>query len=135
MRIVIGLYIISKHAMFRHGLESLLNEIIELDIVGQSGDVEHALIEIETLHPRVVIFDSDNSSPEAVSEVMPILSTNSDIRVIALNLQSNDLFIYQATQWLATEVADLVEAIKYDLSLPEYSPEALPDPGLQGLQS
>lgn len=105
------IFIISSHLMFSHGLESLLRQETDFDIVGQEKDMERAIEQIKELQPDVIILDSDN----AVSQVTPILHTNPDIKIISLNLQNNDLYVYQAKQQAAKETEDLVKAIKDDL--------------------
>lgn len=105
------IFIISSHLMFSHGLESLLHQETNFDIVGQEKDMERAIEQIKELQPDVVILDSNN----AVSQVTPILHASPGVKVISLSLQNNDLYVYQAKQQAAKETEDLVKAIKDDL--------------------
>lgn len=105
------IFIISGHLLFSYGLESLLCEETNLEIIGQEKDMEQAIDQIKRLQPDVVVLDSDN----ALSQITPILHASPGVKVISLSLQNNDLYVYQAKQWVARETEDLLEAIKADL--------------------
>jgi DNA-binding NarL/FixJ family response regulator len=107
-----SVFVISGHLMFAHGLESLLRQEAQLDIVGQESDISQAIERIKELQPDVVILDSDNSTLEIAS----ILETRPGIKVISLSLQNNNLQVYQARQRVTTSVMDLLEVIEEDLS-------------------
>jgi DNA-binding NarL/FixJ family response regulator len=97
--------------MFGRGLESLLRQEANFDIIGQETDLELALDQIRDLQPDVVILDSDS----AVPQVTPILRASPGVKVIGLSLQNNDLYVYQARQWIARGTEDHVSAIRDDL--------------------
>ena len=97
--------------MFNHGLESLLRQEANFNIVGQERELDQALEQIKELQPEVVILESDDRVPQ----VTQILHASPNVRVISLSLQNNDLHIFQAKQWIARETEDLVKAIKDDL--------------------
>ena len=105
-------FVISSRLMFGHGLESLLRQETNFDIVGQETNIDQAIKQMKDLQPNVVILDSEN----AVSRVTPILHASPGVKVISLSLQNNDLYVYQVKQWIVRETEDLVEAIKANLS-------------------
>ena len=105
-------FMVSNYLMFGRGLESLLRENTQLDIVGQDTDVNRAYEQIKELQPDVVILDGD----EPDLEVAHILKVSPDIRVIGLNLGNNNLYVYRASQRVTRDVSDLMDAIKQDLS-------------------
>jgi DNA-binding NarL/FixJ family response regulator len=98
--------------MFGRGLESLLRENAQLDIVGQETDIKHALERIRELQPDVVILDSDESD----LEVAHLLKVSPAIKIIGLSLQNNSLYVYRASQRVTRGVSDLMDAIRQDLS-------------------
>ena len=110
---MIRIYIISKHALFTHGLESLLNQESDLEIVGQAKDLEHSLAQISDQQPDVIILDSGQPRSENITEIIESLHGNRDIRVISLNLNNNDLYVHRATRQPVRDVNDLIHAIKY----------------------
>jgi len=107
---VTRILIISGHLLFSSGLESLLDQETNLEIMGQEKDMKRAIDQIKELQPDVVILDSDNS----VTQVTPILHASPGVKVITLSLQNNDLYVYQTKQRVAMETEDLIEAIKDD---------------------
>jgi len=108
------IYIVSNHAMFGRGLESLLREEENVNIVGQETNIKRAIERIKTIRPDVVILDTDSPA----SEVMPILREIPGVKVVGLSLQNNQLHVYQAQQRVATGVQDLLDAVKGDTSDP-----------------
>lgn len=53
----IRLVVVDDHALFRAGLISLLNEMPELQIVGEAGDGESALQVVQRTRPDVLLLD------------------------------------------------------------------------------
>ncbi len=105
-------FIISNQLMFKRGLESLVRQKDGLNIIGYEADKEHAVEQIEILHPDIVILDSTGSLQDNISEILHILNKNPDIKIISLNLNSNKLSVYQVKQRPVTGVQDLIEAIE-----------------------
>jgi DNA-binding NarL/FixJ family response regulator len=105
------IFVISDHLMFGQGLESLLRQEAELDIVGQETDFSRAFERIKELQPDVVILDSDDAAPKVAS----ILEASSGVKVISLSLQDNNLYVYQASRRVTKSVMDLLEVIGEDL--------------------
>jgi DNA-binding NarL/FixJ family response regulator len=105
------IFVISDHLMFGQGLESLLRQEAELDIIGQETDFSQAIERIKELQPDVVILDSDDAAPKVAS----ILGASSGVKIISLSLQDNNLYVYQARQRVTKDVIDLLEAIEEDL--------------------
>lgn len=113
-------FIISIHAMFGHGLKTLLQEKQNIEIVGYETNVDQALKQIKKLQPDVIILESDKVPSNNPSAVLPrLLKENLGTTVISLSLQNNELFIYMTAQWLAKSTDDLVRAIQQEI--PAYS--------------
>ena len=110
---MIRIYIISKHALFTYGLESLLNQESDLEIVGQAKDFKHSLAQIRVQQPDVIILDSDRTLPENATEIIESLHDKWEVRVISLNLNNNDLYVHRATRQPVRDVNDLIQAIKH----------------------
>jgi DNA-binding NarL/FixJ family response regulator len=112
----IRIFIISDSLLFVRGLENLLAYEPGVEIIGDDLTISHALKQIETEAPDVVILGSSNYNHQAASEELTLLKAKPGIKVISLNLQSNDLFTYCVTRRLVTSVTDLIEAIEGDTS-------------------
>jgi DNA-binding NarL/FixJ family response regulator len=102
-----SIFIISQYPMFGQGLKSLLQQQADLDIVGWETDLDEAIKQIKELQPEIVLLESDRSFPG----VSPILQASPDSKVINLNLHSTRLYLYQARQWTAKSLEDLMQVI------------------------
>jgi DNA-binding NarL/FixJ family response regulator len=105
--------------MFGHGLESLLRQETQFEIVGQEAEIDQAIDRFVELDPDVVIFDSDDVPNNSTPTVLRILKEKPDVKVVGLNLHQNTVYVYEAKQWLVKEVKDLVLAIQKDSTLIE----------------
>jgi chemotaxis response regulator CheB len=111
------IFIISHNSLFRYGLESLLNEENDLDIVGQAKDVELAIKEISRLKPNVVILDCETPLSN-IAKITQTLSANSGIKIIEVSLTDNKLYLHQTARQIVNDVVDLVTAVT--AGLPKY---------------
>jgi DNA-binding NarL/FixJ family response regulator len=116
---MIEVFIISNHLMFGRGLESLLRQEAKLVIVGQETGINEAVEQLKELQPDVVILDSDDPPANLTPQLMNVLRASPGVKVIGLSLQTNNLYTYQAKQWIVKGVADLMEAIEDDLPASE----------------
>lgn len=55
----VRLYLLDDHTLFREGLLRLLGADARFDVVGQSGNLAQAIVQIASLAPDVVILDYD----------------------------------------------------------------------------
>ncbi|MCI0529571.1 MAG: hypothetical protein L0Y56_19185 [Nitrospira sp.] len=119
--------IISHHLMFGYGLESLLRQEMKLNVVGWETDIGRGIKTIEALQPEVIILDRDDALFDFASTLLTILNLKPGLKVICVNLQDNQLHIYQADHRLATSVEDLIAAIKEDQ--PSFNLREVTNPG------
>ncbi len=103
--------LVSKYPLFGRGIQSLLRQQFDIDILGQIEPIE-AIERIRDLRPEVVITDSTEVSHVPDSIVAQILAMPFPPRVIGLNLEDNTLHIYQGEQREAKGIEDLVAAIR-----------------------
>lgn len=113
------IFIISSYAMFGRGLNNLLNQESNIEIVGQETGIEQASDQITTLQPDVVIFDSDDPARASTPVLLyRILKEHGGIQVIGLSLQNNKFRVYGVREGIVHEVADLLKAIFHEPSSP-----------------
>ena len=105
-------FILSCHPLLGQGIESLLCQETELEIVGQETDADRAIERIQELGPDVVLVDNDAPALDLKPIIMRILKERSGITVVGLSLQDNTIRIYHGKHRLIQEVEDLVQAIE-----------------------
>ena len=107
-------FIISSYRMFGLGLESILGHNETIKVIGQEANIDRAIERIGQLAPDVVILDSDEPPYDSMTTILTNLRAQSIPKIIGLNLQNNNLRIYEARQWVAKSIEDLVAAIQND---------------------
>lgn len=112
---MIQVFIISQYPLFGQGLRSLLHAEPEIDIIGQESDVDRAIAQVADLQPDVIILDSDDST-DATNAVLlqRLLQENSNIRVVGMSLQHDQLRTYTTQHRVISSVNDLLDAIIRD---------------------
>jgi DNA-binding NarL/FixJ family response regulator len=108
------IFLLSSHPLFGQGVESLLRQETEFDIVGLETDIDRAVARIKRLRPDAVVVDSNETIPDPALVVMRILREGLETRVIGVNLWDNIVCVYQGQQRIVKEVQDLVQAIRGD---------------------
>lgn len=106
------IFIISDHLMFGYGLECLLLKEKEVEVIGRETSIKEAASAIELLQPDVIIIDNDEMPLNATDELLRLVHTNPEVKIIHVSLQSNNLYVYQTAHTQVRSVEDLVEAIK-----------------------
>jgi DNA-binding NarL/FixJ family response regulator len=104
--------IISNHLMFGYGLECLLLNQKEMAVVGRETTLGQAITLIKTVQPDIIIVDNDEVSLETIAELLRLVDTNPEVKIIQVSLQSNNLYIYHSARTKVQSVEDLVKAIK-----------------------
>lgn len=105
------IFIYSSHALLARGIEVLLRQGSNLEIVGTETDLDCAMERITTLQPDLVIVDAGDSDPGRALLVTRILKGLGPC-VVGLNLQDNSICIYHGECRIVREVADFIRAIE-----------------------
>ncbi|NLE77921.1 MAG: response regulator transcription factor [Chloroflexi bacterium] len=109
---MIRIFIVTSHPLFGEGVERLLRQKVEVNIVGRASTVEGALQSLGALRPDVVIWESECPACRLTPAVSSILQEGAVSRVIALNLQNNTMCIYSGERKEVTGTEDLFEAME-----------------------
>ena len=92
----IRLLIVDDHAVVRLGLQTLLSDEPDLDVVAEAGSAEEALKQIEVCHPDVVILDIQlpgRSGIEVCREIRDLFPTT---KVVILTSHAGENYLEQA---------------------------------------
>ena len=115
----ISLLLVDDHTVVRQGLNMVLTLEPDLDIVGEAGNGQEALEQVEKLQPQVVLMDLLMPVMDGVSAIRAIKERWPDVEVVALTSVLEDRLVIDAVEagaagYLLKETGpdELVEAIR-----------------------
>ena len=107
----VRVFILSKQSLFDLGVENLLRQEAELEVVGRGDDMDQALAQIKALRPDVVILNSADASCSPTPAVLRLMN-EVGATIIKLNLQDNTICMYREEQRMIEEVGDLAKFVR-----------------------
>jgi NarL family two-component system response regulator LiaR len=117
-RSFIRVLIVDDHAFIRKGVRAFLDEIEDIEVVGEAGDGKEAVAQSEVLQPDVILMDLVMPHMDGVEAISQITAKQKKVRVIALTSFATDDKIFPAIKSGAmgyilkdSEPDELVEAI------------------------
>jgi DNA-binding NarL/FixJ family response regulator len=81
------------HQLIREGLRTLLEKELGMEVIGEAGDGEAAVQLARELLPDIVIMDVTMPGLDGIGATRQIISELPSIKVIALSMYSNKLFV------------------------------------------
>jgi DNA-binding NarL/FixJ family response regulator len=91
----VRLVVVDDHALFRAGLVNLLDQMPELEVVGEAGDGREALEEVQRKRPDVVLLDVNMPVMGGV-ETVEALKAIDGIRILMLTISKHDEDLFGA---------------------------------------
>lgn len=89
----IRILLADDHKIIRQGLCSLLENQSDMEVIAQADNGRTAVSLIKKLSPDVVIMDVSMSDMNGIEATRQILKENEKIKVIALSMHSDTLFV------------------------------------------
>ena len=89
----IKILLADDHKITRQGLRSLLEKQSDMAVVAEAEDGRTAVQMVEKLSPDVVIMDVSMPDLNGIEATRQIISRNSKVKIIALSMHSDRLFI------------------------------------------
>ncbi|HMV30054.1 MAG TPA: response regulator transcription factor, partial [Anaerolineales bacterium] len=115
----IRVLIVDDHEIVREGLQTLLSEEKEIEVVGTAGDSDEAVSMVKRHKPDVVLMDVILPGVDGIETTRRVVATNPSTRVLMLTSYSDDQRVREAIQagaigYLLKDVlkADLLNAIR-----------------------
>lgn len=105
-------FVLARNSLFGKGIESLLGQETQLDIVAMPEDLASLEERILECRPDVIIVNCDDPKDELTSAILCALRERLDVRVIGLSLRDNKLCVYRGEQKQIVQVDDLLHAIQ-----------------------
>jgi DNA-binding NarL/FixJ family response regulator len=107
-------FVIWAHPLFYETLRALLNHS-SIEIAGASSNYQTARADIETQRPDIVIIEELDNESVSQSETFRLLDESQwAVKIVRLNLQDNNLLLYQREQKTIGQVDDLLKLILPD---------------------
>jgi two-component system, NarL family, response regulator LiaR len=80
----IRVLVVDDHTIVRKGIRALLAEIDDIELVGEAGDGQEAIAQVEALQPDVVLMDLVMPEMDGAAATRAIKACCPEIRVVAL---------------------------------------------------
>lgn len=116
---MIHLLLVDDQIIIRQGLKSLLESKPDFQIVGEAENGEHAITQVETLKPDVVLMDIRMPVMDGVAATQAICERFPGVKVLVLTTFDDNEYVVQAMQFGArgyllkdTSIEPLANAIR-----------------------
>jgi two-component system, NarL family, response regulator LiaR len=93
---VIRVLLVDDHAVVRQGLRFLLEQEDDIEVVGESQDGSHALVDVRGLQPDVVLLDLMMPAPDGLAVLDAIGRDHPTVAVVVLTSSSDDDAVVRA---------------------------------------
>ncbi|BFM16340.1 UvrY/SirA/GacA family response regulator transcription factor [Maricurvus nonylphenolicus] len=108
--------VVDDHELVRMGIVRMLDDVPEIEVVGQASSGEEAVTLTRQLQPDVVLMDVKMPGIGGIEATKKLLNINEQIKIIAVTACDDDLFPTRLLQAGAvgyvTKGADLQEMLK-----------------------
>ena len=138
----IRILIVDDHVMVRQGLRAVLQSYPNIDVVGEAGDGDEAVLSVAKLQPTVVVMDIGMPSLDGIGATRRIKTQYPQIAVLGLSVNAQSYHVDamlkagafevltkdKAVDELYSAVQRATAAIQPILVLQEEQPPAMTEP-------
>jgi two-component system, NarL family, response regulator NreC len=128
----IRVLIVDDHAVVRSGLRLVLESELDIEVVGEAGDAQHALFEARAKQPHVMLMDIVMPGASGIQAIPDVLIDCPETHVLILSMQDDPSYVRAAfaagaTGYILKEAADtdVVAAVRVVASGGRYLHPAL----------
>lgn len=89
----IRILLVDDHAILRAGLRALLAAHADLQVVGEAGDGEQALLRVNELHPDVVVMDIAMPGVNGLVATRQIMQAHPQTKILILTQYDNKEYV------------------------------------------
>ena len=85
--------IVDDHQPFRDALKGVINRESDLEVVGEAGDGEKAIVMTREVLPDVILMDVKMPVMDGAEATRQILAEMPGVKILALSIYANDEFM------------------------------------------
>ncbi|WP_026476184.1 response regulator [Alkaliphilus transvaalensis] len=115
----IGILIVDDHSLVRQGLKQILELENDIEIVGQAGDGEEALLKVQQLRPDIVLLDINMPKLNGIQTLRRLKDIDKTTKVIMLTFHEDQEYLFETINLGAngyvlkdSESESLVQAVR-----------------------
>ncbi len=115
----IRILVSDDHAIVRKGIRAMLEIVPDIEVVGEAANGREAVIEVERLHPDVILMDLVMPEMDGIEAIRRIKAHQSEARILVLTTFAGEDKIFPAIQAGAlgyhlkdSDPEELVQAIR-----------------------
>ena len=94
----VQVFIVDDHALVREGTIQLLQHAPDLNVAGQAGSGEEALVVLETLSPDVALVDVNLPGMSGLELARLMLASHPDLRILIVSAYDEYAFVAEAIE-------------------------------------
>lgn len=96
----IKVFIADDHKLFRVGLQAILEDMRNVEVVGEAGNGEELITKLDALPqaPHIVLLDINMPKMNGMEAMIKVLSKYKHIRIIVLSMHDGDNYIAQSIE-------------------------------------
>jgi CheY-like chemotaxis protein len=105
--------LVSRLSLFAAGIEELLRQEAEFEIVGRETDPHKAIKRVREAPPDVVILTDGEGKTGLGLELLRLVREGVRIRIVEVHLTTNTVCLYCGERQSIGEVGDLVDTVRH----------------------
>jgi len=94
----IRILLVDDHTIVRQGLRNLLESYPNIEVVGEAGDGDEAVVSAAKLKPAVVVMDINMPKMDGITATRLIKTQHPEIAVVGLSVNAEDRYFLDAMQ-------------------------------------
>jgi DNA-binding NarL/FixJ family response regulator len=94
----ITVLLVDDHSLVRRGFRRMLEDEVDMKVVGEAGDGEQAIKLAKELHPHVVVMDCALPGMNGLDATRKILDHSPETAVLMLSMHSESTWVRQAVE-------------------------------------
>lgn len=92
----IRVVLVDDHALVRLGLKTLIDDTVDIEVIGEAGTAQEALQAVELLHPQVVLMDIRLPGEGGLEATRRIVKRFPEVKVVMLTSFADEELVISA---------------------------------------